>query len=127
MTLDDGTNHDLVREDYYKAELGFQDEIDAQNNAHANRAFLTTERVPEGVLIKFPENVDPKDIKGTVSLYRPSNKHLDFDLPISLSQDYLLIPDNRLLDGRWDIKISWEYRGEDYLYKDRITYEVGKE
>ena len=126
MTLDNRSNHELVREDYYKAELGFQAEIDAQNNAYTNKIFLSTERVPEGILIKFPKNLDPKDIRGTVSLYRPSDKHLDFDLPISLSQDYLLIPDDRLLGGRWDIKVFWEYRGEAYLFRDKITYEGGE-
>lgn len=126
MTLDNRSNHDLVREDYYKAELGFQNEIDAQNNANKNKVGLTTEMTPEGILIKFPENLDLKNIKGTVSLYRPSDKHLDFDLPLSLSQDNLLIPDNRLLDGRWDIKIFWEYLGESYLFIEKITYEGGK-
>jgi hypothetical protein len=47
---------------------------------------------------------------------------LDFDLPISLSNTHLLIPDKRLLDGRWDIKVFWEYEGEQYLYKESITY-----
>lgn len=126
MTLDDRSNHELVREDYYKAELGFQHEIDAQNNANKNHVQLITEKTSEGIRIKFPENLDHSTIKGTVSLYRPSNKHLDFDLPLSFIQDYLLIPDNRLLDGRWDIKIFWEYGGESYLFKDKITYMKSK-
>jgi len=66
--------------------------------------------------------MDPVKISGTVSLYRPSNKHLDFDLPISLSNAHLLIPDKRLLDGRWDISIRWSYEGKDYLVKKSMTY-----
>jgi len=127
MTLDERSNHELVREDYYKAELGFQDEINAQNNALKNKVNLGIEKNAEGILIKFPEKLNLKDIKGTVSLYRPSNKGLDFELPISLSHSHLLIPDNRLLDGRWDIKVFWEYQGEAYLFKDKITYNKGKE
>jgi len=34
----------------------------------------------------------------------------------------LLIPDKRLLDGRWDIKVSWEYKNDVYLHKESITY-----
>ncbi|MEP5434179.1 MAG: FixH family protein, partial [Flavobacteriaceae bacterium] len=56
-----------------------------------------------------------------VSLYRPSNKNLDFNLPISLSNSQLLIPDNQLLEGRWDIKIFWEYAGKEFLHKESIT------
>lgn len=127
MTFDDRSNHELVREDYYKAELGFQDEIDAQKNADKDNMGLSTKNTPEGILIGFPENLEPLDIQGTISVYRPSNKHLDFDLPINLSQNGMLIPDNRLLDGRWNLKISWEYQGKSYLFKDKITYWKGKE
>ncbi len=121
MTTDGRANHDLVTEEYYKAELGFQKEIDAEKNANEN-AKIFVEKTQEGLLLKFPENLDLKQVKGTVSLYRPSNKHLDFDLPISLSQAHLLIPDKRLLDGRWDIKVLWEYEGENYLHRESLTY-----
>ncbi len=121
MSTDGRANHDLVTEEYYKAELGYQKEIDAETNANEN-AKITIDKTPEGLLLKFPEQKDFQKIKGTVSLYRPSNKHLDFDLPVSISNAHLLIPDKRLLDGRWDIKVSWEYEGEDYLHKESITY-----
>jgi nitrogen fixation protein FixH len=121
MSSDNRANHDLVTEEYYKAELGYQKEIDAETNANKN-AKISVEKTTEGLLLNFPENLDLEKVKGTVSLYRPSNKHLDFDLSISLSQAHLLIPDKRLLDGRWDIKVLWQYEGEDYLHKESITY-----
>tara|TARA_R110000868_G_scaffold9349_2_gene46766 strand:- start:2427 stop:2873 length:447 start_codon:yes stop_codon:yes gene_type:complete len=122
MNLDDKANHDLVTEEYYKAELGYQKEIDAENNAKNHNAIITAEKTSEGLLLKFPEDLDLKKISGRVSLYRPSNKQLDFDFPISLSNSFLLIPDNRLLDGRWDIKVFWEYNMEEFLFKKSITY-----
>ena len=120
--MDNRANHDLVTEEYYKAELGYQDEIDAENNANDNSAQLKTEKITEGFLIQFPENLDFKNIRGTVSLYRPSNKHLDFDFDIDLSKSHLLIPHKRLLEGRWDIKVLWTYEGEEYLHKQKFTY-----
>jgi nitrogen fixation protein FixH len=122
MASDSKTNHELVTEDYYKKELEYQKEINAQNNAKANDAELGVRKVPGGLQLSFPEQIDPKKITGTVSLYRPSNEHLDFDLPISLSNSHLLIPDKRLLGGRWDITVSWKYEGKEYLHKDKITY-----
>ncbi|SMC35161.1 FixH family protein [Cellulophaga tyrosinoxydans] len=122
MNMDDRANHDLVTEEYYQAELGYQKEIDAENNANADDKKLKVSKTLEGLLIEFPENINVSEVKGTVSLYRPSNKHLDFDFPISLSNSHLLIPDKRLLDGRWDIKISWEDQKENYLHKESITY-----
>ena len=122
MSTDKSANHDLVTEDYSRQELAYQKEIDAQNNATKDINKLQVRRSPDGLEIRFPEKVNPKEIEGTVSLYRPSNKQLDFDLPISLSNNHLLIPDNRLLDGRWDIKVSWNYNGTDYLHKENIIY-----
>ncbi|MFI8603415.1 FixH family protein [Cellulophaga baltica] len=122
MNMDDKANHDLVTEEYYQEEIGYQKEIDAVKNANHNSKKISLQKTPEGLEISFPENLNNKEIKGTVSLYRPSNKHLDFDFPISLSDSHLLVPDKRLLEGRWDIKISWEYQNEEYLHKEKITY-----
>ncbi|MGI9550473.1 MAG: FixH family protein [Aurantibacter sp.] len=122
MAIDDRANHDLVTEEYYKAELGYQDEIDAGNNANRDSANLKIKKTPEGLLLEFPEKFDFQKIQGKVSLYRPSNKQLDFDLTLSLSDAHLLIPDKRLLDGRWDIRVFWEYNNEKYLHKEGITY-----
>ncbi|WP_158975441.1 FixH family protein [Cellulophaga sp. L1A9] len=122
MNIDHKANHDLVTEEYYKEELGFQKEIDAENNANDDNKNIEVEKTTEGLVITFPKNIDNTVVKGTVSLYRPSNKHLDFDFPIRLSDSHLLVPDKRLLEGRWDIKISWEYKDEEYLHKEKITY-----
>ncbi|NHF57751.1 FixH family protein [Flavobacteriaceae bacterium TP-CH-4] len=122
MATENRANHDLVTKEYYKAELAYQQEIDAEKKAMEDGLQLKLKKTPDGLQIVFPETVEPKNVKGTVSLYRPSNKHLDFDLPISLSSTHLLIPDKRLLDGRWDIKVQWEYIGESYLHKESITY-----
>ena len=126
MSMDNTAKHDLVTENYYRAELGYQNEIDAENNALDKEVDLSLETTDEGLKVVFPNGLDMENIKGSVSLYRPSNKHLDFNLPINLSQDYLLIPNNRLLDGRWDIKVSWKYQDETYLYKKKITYHQNK-
>ncbi|WP_339840139.1 FixH family protein [uncultured Maribacter sp.] len=122
MTTSHNANHDLVTEEYYKAELGYQKEIDAEQNAINSSEQIQLEKAPDGLLVVFPEGYDNTNITGIVSLYRPSNKHLDFDLPIVLSNSHLLVPDKRLLDGRWDIKIAWKHHGKEFLYKESITF-----
>ena len=122
MNFNKKYNHDLVTEDYYKVELAYQKDIDKQNNAKTLKENVTYTKTSEGLLIKFPKNFDAKKITGKVFLYRPSNKHLDFETPISLSESYLLVPDKRLLDGRWNITVDWQYNGTPYLYKASITY-----
>ena len=122
MSTDDRANHDLVTDNYYKKELDYQAEIDAEKSASANEATLEITKVSEGLNITFPKDFESNEITGKVSLYRPSNRHLDFDFPISLSNTHLLIPDNRLLDGRWDITVSWKYKGKTFLHKERLSY-----
>ncbi|WP_026811771.1 FixH family protein [Arenibacter latericius] len=122
MLMDDRTNHDLVREDYYQAEMGFQEELDAEINSHKNNVDLKLVSTPAGLQLEFPKDLDQEKITGTVSLYRLSNKQLDFDLPITLSNNNLLIPNNRLVAGRWNIKVAWEHNGQAYMFKDKITY-----
>lgn len=122
MGTDPRANHELVTEEYYKAELGYQKEIDAENNANDHNKQIQIEKTDEGLLLTFPVNLDPQHITGTVSLYRPSNKRLDVDLPIHLSDVRLLIPNKGLVEGRWDITVFWEYQNEKYLHKESITY-----
>ncbi len=122
MNVDDKYSHDLVSEDYYADELKYQNDIDKLNNAKKLSENISYKKSPEGLIIKFPETFDYKNITGKVFLYRPSNKQLDFDTAISLSKSNLLIPDKRLVDGRWNIKIDWQYKGNSYLFKESINY-----
>ena len=122
MNTNDKYQHDLVTEEYYKDELKYQNDIDKLNNAKTLDTDITYSRSNEGLVIQFPKNLDIEKIKGKMFLYRPSNKQLDFETPISLSKTYLLIPDKRLVDGLWNIKIDWQYNGKSYLFKANIVY-----
>ena len=122
MHTDSKYDHDLVTEDYYKQELEFQDDIDKENNSKDLASNITWKKTSDGILIVFPETLKIEDITGKVFLYRPSNKQFDFDTAISLSNHNLLIPDKRLLGGRWNIKVDWKYNGKSYLFKKEIVY-----
>ena len=122
MTTDNSLEHDLVTEGYYQKEMELQDNIYAQQNTAAMQKQITGIKNDMGYLLQFPEEFEPQKIKGKVFLYRPSDKQLDFELPLELTHPNLLIPDNSLLDGRWNITIDWEYEGKNYRFKKQITY-----
>jgi nitrogen fixation protein FixH len=122
MSTNKKYEHDLVVEDYYQQELKFQEDINKEENAKDLASNLNWQKTNEGIIISFPKDLDSNNIKGKVFLYRPSNKQLDFEIPISLSNHNLLIPDNSLLDGRWNIKVDWTYNSQDYMYKTEIVY-----
>ncbi|WP_431164538.1 FixH family protein [Tenacibaculum halocynthiae] len=122
MSTKQGYNHDLVTEKYYQKELDFQQNIEATKNAKRLKNNLTVTKSKGGLTINFPKDFDYNKIKGKMFLYRPSNKQLDFEIPLSLSDTYLLVPENRLLGGRWNITISWQYKGKNYLFKEELIY-----
>ncbi|KAB1154533.1 FixH family protein [Tenacibaculum aiptasiae] len=122
MSTGKSYNHDLVSDKYYQKELAYQNSINATKNAKALKENVRVEKKKEGLKIYFPTEFNPKDITGKVFLYRPSNKQLDFEMPISLSNTYLLVPEKRLLGGRWNITVSWNYKNKDYLYQKELIY-----
>ncbi|MGB3345401.1 MAG: FixH family protein [Aequorivita sp.] len=115
-------DYDLVTEEYYKQEMFLQGEIDAQENSIALKGEIHGKKTAEGWLLTFPDDLDYSAITGIVSMYRPSDKRLDFDLPLKLSNGQVLIPEERLVNGRWNTIINWQYEGKNYLYREKITY-----
>ncbi|MEY4039110.1 MAG: hypothetical protein RIR67_1422 [Bacteroidota bacterium] len=113
-------DNDLVVEEYYKHDAQFGKEMQRSQNAEDLADKPKVVVTPEGVVITFPDAFVPNKIKGNVSLYRPSNKKLDFEVPISISSPTLLIPKKSLVGGRWDINMEWQYEGKSYLTKETI-------
>lgn len=122
MMTDHRYDHDLVTEGYYEKELSYQQKIDARKNMENLKGDTVLDITADGIIIKFPEELNHKNIKGKVFLYRPSDKQMDFEFPFSKIQDYLLVPDKRLSGGRWNINIEFTYQGETYLFTDQILY-----
>ena len=113
-------DNDLVVEEYYKKDALYgEDYIKMQNAADLVEKPMVIQ-TKDSVEVKFPSSMSLQEIKGTVSFYRPSNKKLDFQVPISLSKPSLLIPKLNLVGGRWDIFIDWEYQSKSYKMKETI-------
>ncbi|PKP28879.1 MAG: cytochrome C oxidase Cbb3, partial [Bacteroidetes bacterium HGW-Bacteroidetes-18] len=92
------------------------------NKSAALKEDVTLTKVAEGLLIKFPAEFDPEKITGTISFQRPSNDKIDFHLPLKLMAANYLIPDNNLVEGRWNVKIEWAINGNTYLFKEKLMY-----
>lgn len=113
-------DNELVVEEYYKHDAKFGDEMKRIQNAQDLAQKPVIKNDSEGVTIIFPAVFVPKDIKGVIGFYRSSNKKFDFNVPISLSGASLNIPKKRLLGGRWEINMEWQYEGKQYLTKETI-------
>jgi hypothetical protein len=115
-------DNELVTKEYYKKEATVQIDIEKKQNANALKNLVVIKKVEEGITVEFPSDFDYSKIKGKVSLYRPSSQKLDFEINISLSSPYLLIPKSNLTGGLWDISVDWNYNETDYLNKETIYF-----
>lgn len=115
-------DNELVTEEYYKKEAFVEQDIIKQKKANKLEEKLKITKTSEGIVVQFPSSFAPQEVQGTVSLYRPSNQTLDFEIPVSISSPHLLIPKNRLAGGLWDITVNWSYKGTDYLNKETIYF-----
>ncbi|WP_337965015.1 FixH family protein [uncultured Flavobacterium sp.] len=113
-------DNDLVVEEYYKHDSHFQDEMARIQNAHDLQQKPSITYTESGVKIAFPATFENDKVKGNVLLYRPSNKKFDFDTQIALTNSAVLIPQKKLIKGRWDVNMEWEYKGTKYLSKEVI-------
>ena len=116
-------DNELVVEEYYKHDAKFGDEMIRIQNAQDLKQKPLVSNTSEGITIVFPDVFVPKEIKGKVSFYRPSNKKIDFDVPILLSGSRLNVPKEKLLGGRWEINMEWQYQGKQYLTKEVVYIE----
>ena len=116
-------DNELVTSEYYKKEATVQNDIEYESNANALAEKVTIIATPEGIQLRFPKSFDYTKIKGTISLYRPSNQKLDFAVPVALSDSDLLIPKTNLVGGLWDITVAWQYEGKNYLNKQELYYQ----
>ena len=120
MTTNKKYSHDLVTEKYYQQELNYQQEIEALKNADNFKEKITFSKTGKGLNIYIPKALKEEQFK--VFLYRPSNKQLDFEVSFSNANSYLLVPDKRLVDGRWNMKVLWNTKNKNYLIKKEFIY-----
>lgn len=118
----DEYQHELVSEDYYKDELHYQEEIDKMKNATILKQDISLRNSNLGVHISFPQEIEESSIKGKIFFQRLSNEKLDFYEDIDLTGHEQLISTDKLVSGKWIVKIDWEDGKKEYLFKDSWFY-----
>lgn len=121
VQVDAKYENELVTESYYEKELEVNDNYRNNENLKELGDDFNIQVVEEGIAVQFPEDFNYQNIKGTISLYRPSDQNLDADISIELSSSAMLIPKNALADGRWDIIVNWQYK-ENHYYKKQALF-----
>lgn len=119
-STDSKYKHDLVSQNYYEEELNYQDEIDWEHNAIIDKVIPRIKLNPETVDFIFADQKTVNDSKGYINFYRPSNKVLDLKIPVNLKDSIIQISKEKLVKGRYDIKVFWTINNRKYMYKKSI-------
>lgn len=122
MVSDEKYDHQMVTDSYYEKGMVYQEEIDAETNTRDLSSELKVQKTEDGWLLTFPEELATSEVKGVVLMYRPSNEKLDFELPLLLNGNSMVVPKEMLVEGNWKINIHWEMGGKPYLYKKDLVY-----
>ena len=108
-------DNDLVVENYYAHDLKYNDEMLRVQNSNELVVKPVIGIKENKIQINFPSEFDSKLVQGTVQLYRASDKKLDFLIPIELSNSQMLVTNEKLIKGLWQVRLEWEYQGKKYL------------
>lgn len=112
-----GVDHSLVVDDYYAKDLAYQSQYEkVQNNLADESIIINNDKANDQLIIEFP---DIEDVEGTVFFYRPSDKSQDFKVQLQNKQSK--ISTDKLIPGKWILKIDWTKNGKP-LYKEEMIY-----
>ena len=109
VTMSTRQKIDLVADNYYEQELGFQQKIDKRERANALPEKLHWEVTPAGILIKYPSALLTQPLQGHIKLYCPSDNRKDTQFEVQpAANGEQLIPAARLQPGRYQLQIDWQ-------------------
>ena len=108
-------DYDLVEEEYYEAEIKYQEQIDRIKRTKALPEQLQIKLVNNIIEFKFPSLFDSTAVGGTVTYYKPSDDQLDKTQEIKLNnENKMYIETSELSTGLWKIKVEWSVNDVEY-------------
>lgn len=113
-------NVDLVRPDYYEAELKYQETIDATQRANALSTKLKLTIKDDTLKIVFPQEMKSTVAIANIWLYCIADVKKDVNKVFSVVDANLNMPLPAFNKGLHDVKISWEWNGKTYFTEQKI-------
>lgn len=113
----------MVRDDYYEADLSYQDKYEQMENAAALQNEVQLSYDGEGNLVlNFPEAFAQSEISGKIHLYRPSNGNLDQHFEIQKDADNSqIIPAGKLQSGLWELRMECQTQEKAYYFQKDVV------
>ncbi len=103
----------LVNKEYYQKGVHFDDIRLAREKGKSQEQNITINQEGENVTLTFDKDYFSTIKKTEVQFYRPSDRRED--LHIKFESNQLQVDKAKLFKGRYQLKISWEKEGKDYM------------
>ena len=121
VTMSMNQRVDLVAEDYYAQELGFQGKMDKIARANELAEPLRWEVRDGDVFIQYPTDFIASDLSGIVHFYCPANNQKDTKIKVLANDTHQQrIPLSDLQPGRYLIQIDWK-NGETTYWNEGVV------
>lgn len=103
-----GEDVNLVRDNYYEAELNFNQQRETEKRTDELTEKLLINLSSNNIEFVFPSMFTTSSINGEIQLYRPSDRELDINMQINVdSSNTMNIPTQKLNSGLWKIQVEW--------------------
>jgi len=109
---------ELVTENYYEAEINYQDRIDEESSAlRLDRTVITYNSLDKNLLLDLPNGTN-----GKIQLFRPSDSNLDREFLVNvIDSNRTSVSLLELQPGYWKVQLSWTEGGKNYYEEKKIT------
>jgi hypothetical protein len=111
---------DLVTPDYYAQELKYQQKIDEAKRADGLSAAPAVAILNDQITIGFPKEFDRQQIKGTATLYCPSDEAQDIKKDFAMKDEAVVLAIPVIHKKLYQLQLSWLCNGTSYYYEKKI-------
>lgn len=108
-------NSELITDNYYEAELAYQDVIDAKKNAETLPQQPKYHQDATGISVTFPQSINAANSKFSIDLHRAEDEKLDVKRDMTLdARNSIFIPAKVLVKGNYVLRVKWTKESKNY-------------
>ena len=111
---------DLVQNDYYAAELKYQEVIDASARAQAIGGDLVVKQAKDSIVLMLPSFFHGVKVKGKAQLYYAADKQQDQNFDFETINASATFKIGQYKKGNYTIKLELIKLGVTYYYEQKI-------
>ena len=115
---------ELVSADYYQKELVHQQRMDAvaRTAALPTPVQIRHAAASHRLTLELPAALAGQRVQGQVHFFRPSNKALDFQLPLQPAANrQQVINTSQMASGLWRVQLNFTAGGQAYFLEQDLT------